>query len=136
MAEGHLLELDNITKYYGNILALRDVSTYVNAGEVTCVLGDNGAGKSTFIKILSGVHQQSEGTIHMNGEEVKFDSPRDALAKGIATVYQDLAMVPLMSVWRNFFLGSEPTKSLGPFKWIDKAAAKRIAKSEMAKMGK
>ena len=135
MAEGHLLELDNITKYYGNILALRDVSTYVNAGEVTCVLGDNGAGKSTFIKILSGVHQQTEGTIHMNGEEVRFDSPRDALAKGIATVYQDLAMVPLMSVWRNFFLGSEPTKSLGPFKWIDKAAAKRIAKSEMAKMG-
>ena len=71
----------------------------------------------------------------MNGEEVRFNSPRDALAKGIATVYQDLAMVPLMSVWRNFFLGSEPTKSLGPFKWIDKAAAKRIAKAEMAKMG-
>ncbi len=135
MADGHLLELDNITKYYGNILALRDVSTYVNAGEVTCVLGDNGAGKSTFIKILSGVHQQTEGTIHMNGEEVRFASPRDALAKGIATVYQDLAMVPLMSVWRNFFLGSEPTKSVGPLRWIDKAAAKRIAKSVMAKMG-
>jgi simple sugar transport system ATP-binding protein len=135
MAEGHLLELDNITKYYGNILALRDVSTYVNTGEVTCVLGDNGAGKSTFIKILSGAHQQSEGTIHMNGEEVRFSSPRDALAKGIATVYQDLAMVPLMSVWRNFFLGSEPTKHIGPFKWIDKGAAKRISKSEMAKMG-
>jgi simple sugar transport system ATP-binding protein len=135
MAEGHLLELANITKYYGNILALRDVSTYVNAGEVTCVLGDNGAGKSTFIKILSGAHQQTEGTILINGEEVRFNSPRDALAKGIATVYQDLAMVPLMSVWRNFFLGSEPTKHLGPFKWIDKTAAKRIAKSEMAKMG-
>ena len=135
MAEGHLLELANITKYYGNILALRDVSTYVNTGEVTCVLGDNGAGKSTFIKILSGAHQQTEGTILMNGEEVRFDSPRDALAKGIATVYQDLAMVPLMSLWRNFFLGSEPTKNVGPFRWIDKAAAKRIAKSEMAKMG-
>ena len=135
MAEGHLLELDSITKYYGNILALRDVSTYVNEGEVTCVLGDNGAGKSTFIKILSGAHQQSEGVIRMNGEEVTFNSPRDALAKGIATVYPDLAMVPLMSLWRNFFLGSEPTKSLGPVRWIDKAAAKRIAKSEMAKMG-
>jgi simple sugar transport system ATP-binding protein len=135
MAEGHLLELDSITKYYGNILALRDVSTYVNEGEVTCVLGDNGAGKSTFIKILSGAHQQSEGVIRMNGEEVTFNSPRDALAKGIATVYQDLAMVPLMSLWRNFFLGSEPTKSLGPVRWIDKASAKRIAKSEMAKMG-
>ncbi len=136
MAEGpHLLELDNITKYYGNIIALRDVSTYVNAGEVTCVLGDNGAGKSTLIKILSGVHQQTEGSIHMNGEEVTFDSPRDALANGIATVYQDLAMVPLMSVWRNFFLGSEPTKSFGPLKWIDKGEAKRIAKAEMGKMG-
>ena len=135
MAGAHLLELDNITKYYGNVIALRDVSTYVNAGEVTCVLGDNGAGKSTFIKILSGVHQQTEGTIRMNGEEIKFDSPRDALAAGIATVYQDLAMVPLMSLWRNFFLGAEPVKSLGPLKWIDKARSRSIAKEEMAKMG-
>ena len=131
----HLLDLDNLSKYYGNIIALKGVTTYVNAGEVTCVLGDNGAGKSTFIKILAGVHQQSEGTIRMNGEEVMFNSPRDALANGIATVYQDLAMVPLMSVWRNFFLGAEPTKNLGPLKWIDKSTAKRIAKDEMAKMG-
>lgn len=131
----HLLELDNISKYYGNIIALRDVSTYVNAGEVTCVLGDNGAGKSTLIKILAGVHQQTEGSIRLNGEETRFDSPRDSLAKGIATVYQDLAMVPLMSVWRNFFLGSEPTKSIGPLKWIDKSEAKRVAKAEMRRMG-
>jgi simple sugar transport system ATP-binding protein len=135
MSEQHLLELDNISKFYGNIIALEGVSTAVNAGEVTCVLGDNGAGKSTFIKILAGVHQQSEGTIRLNGEEVSFNSPRDALSAGIATVYQDLAMVPLMSVWRNFFLGSEPTKSLGPFKWIDQPKAKRIAKEEMGKMG-
>jgi len=135
MAEPHLLELTDITKYYGNIIALKGVSTYVNAGEVTCVLGDNGAGKSTFIKILAGAHQQTEGTIRMNGEEVSFDSPRDALASGIATVYQDLAMVPLMSVWRNFFLGSEPTKGRGPMQRIDKRAAKRIAKDEMLKMG-
>jgi simple sugar transport system ATP-binding protein len=135
MADAHLLELDNITKYYGNIIALRDVSTHVNAGEVTCVLGDNGAGKSTFIKILAGVHQQTEGSIRLNGEEVKFDSPRDALDKGIATVYQDLAMVPLMSVWRNFFLGAEPTKRIGPLKWIDKTKAKAITKEEMLRMG-
>jgi simple sugar transport system ATP-binding protein len=135
MSQAHLLELDNISKYYGNIIALSNVTTYVNAGEVTCVLGDNGAGKSTFIKILAGVHQQSEGTIRMNGEEVRFSSPRDALGAGIATVYQDLAMVPLMSVWRNFFLGAEPTKRLGPFKWIDQARARHIAKSELAKMG-
>jgi simple sugar transport system ATP-binding protein len=135
MADAHLLEIDNISKYYGNIIALRDVSTFVNEGEVTCVLGDNGAGKSTFIKILSGAHQQTEGSIRMSGQEMMFDSPRDALAKGIATVYQDLAMVPLMSVWRNFFLGAEPTKSVGPLKWIDKREAKRIAVDEMKKMG-
>ncbi len=135
MAETHLLELDNISKYYGNIVALKEVSTSVNAGEVTCVLGDNGAGKSTFIKILAGAHQQSEGSIRLNGEDVTFANPREALAAGIATVYQDLAMVPLMSVWRNFFLGSEPTRRLGPFRWIDKSKAKRIAKDELMKMG-
>lgn len=135
MADAHLLELDDISKYYGNIIALQGVSTYVNAGEVTCVLGDNGAGKSTLIKILAGAHQQSEGSIRLNGEEVTFSSPRQALTAGIATVYQDLALVPLMSVWRNFFLGSEPTRSIGPIKWIDKPKAKRIAKDELMKMG-
>ncbi len=135
MAERALLELEDISKFYGNIIALEGVSTKVNAGEVTCVLGDNGAGKSTFIKILAGVHQQSEGSIFLNGEEVMFNSPRDALNGGIATVYQDLAMVPLMSVWRNFFLGAEPTKGIGPIKWIDQPKAMKIAKDEMAKMG-
>ena len=135
MTDKPLLELDNISKYYGNIIALTGVTTSVNAGEVTCVLGDNGAGKSTFIKILAGVHQQSEGTITMEGEPMSFASPRDSLDAGIATVYQDLAMVPLMSVWRNFFMGSEPTKRVGPFKFIDKKQAQATAKAEMAKMG-
>ncbi len=135
MSEPALLELEEISKHYGNIIALTGVTTLVNAGEVTCVLGDNGAGKSTFIKIIAGAHQQSEGTLKVEGEEVMFESPRDALALGIATVYQDLAVVPLMSVWRNFFLGSEPTKRIGPFKWIDKEKASRVAKEEMAKMG-
>ena len=130
-----LLEMKNISKFYGNINALEGITTYVNAGEVTCVLGDNGAGKSTFIKILAGAHQQSEGQLFVEGGEVHFDSPRDALELGIATVYQDLAVVPLMSVWRNFFLGAEPTKGFGPIKWIDKEKASRIAKEEMAKMG-
>jgi simple sugar transport system ATP-binding protein len=135
MSEPALLELDNVSKYYGNIIALSGVSTSVTAGEVTCVLGDNGAGKSTFIKMLAGVHKPTLGTITMNGKEVSFDTPRDALDHGIATVYQDLAMVPLMSVWRNFFLGSEPTKGFGPLKWIDTAGAKRIVKDELTKMG-
>ena len=134
MSDQPLLQLDNLSKFYGSITALSGVTTSVAAGEVTCVLGDNGAGKSTFIKILAGVHQQTEGTIRLAGEEVMFESPRDALDGGIATVYQDLAMVPMMSVWRNFFLGSEPTKSIGPLKWIDTKEAKRIAKEEMAKM--
>ena len=130
-----LLEMNDISKFYGNINALQGITTFVNAGEVTCVLGDNGAGKSTFIKILAGAHQQSSGQLFVEGEEVMFGSPRDALERGIATVYQDLAVVPLMSVWRNFFLGSEPTKGVGPFKWIDKEKAAHIAKDEMSKMG-
>lgn len=135
MSEPALLELDNISKYYGNVIALSGVTASVAAGEVTCVLGDNGAGKSTLIKLLAGVHQQSEGVIRMNGAEVEFETPRSALDHGIATVYQDLAMVPLMSVWRNFFLGSEPTKGFGPIKFIDTAKAKQIAKDELTKMG-
>ena len=130
-----LLELDNIGKFYGNIIALQGVTTEVRAGEVTCVLGDNGAGKSTFIKILAGVHQHDEGSFKLEGHEMNFTSPREALDQGIAAVYQDLAMVPLMSVWRNFFLGAEPTKGVFPARWVDKAQAKTIAKEEMAKMG-
>jgi simple sugar transport system ATP-binding protein len=130
-----LLEVRHISKYYGNIIALRDITTSVNAGEVTCVLGDNGAGKSSFIKIIAGAHQQTEGQLFVEGDEVLFDSPRDALDRGIATVFQDLAVVPLMSVWRNFFLGSEPTNGFGPFRRIDKRAATQIAREELAKMG-
>jgi len=135
MKTAHLVEVDGISKYYGNVVALRDVSTHVDAGEVTCVLGDNGAGKSTFIKILSGVHQQDEGKLLVDGEEVRFSSPRDARAVGIATVYQDLAMVPLMSIWRNFFLGAEPQRSLGPLRWFDSATAKRVVREELRDMG-
>jgi simple sugar transport system ATP-binding protein len=135
MTMAHLLEAQNISKYYGNIVALKDISTYVDAGEVTCILGDNGAGKSSFIKLLSGVHQQDAGRLLVDGEEVHFTSPRDARAKGIATVYQDLAMVPLMSVWRNFFLGAEPMKGYGPVRWFDSTKAKRIVRRELKEMG-
>jgi simple sugar transport system ATP-binding protein len=135
MSDTALLQLNDIGKFYGNIIALQGVTTEVQAGKVTCVLGDNGAGKSTFIKILAGVHQHDAGQFLFEGEEVRFNSPREALDKGIAAVYQDLAMVPLMSVWRNFFLGAEPTKGVWPLQWIDKSSAKQIAKEEMAKMG-
>jgi simple sugar transport system ATP-binding protein len=131
----HLLETDRISKHYGNIVALKDVSMYVNAGEVTCILGDNGAGKSSFIKILSGSHQADDGGLLVDGEAVTFQSPRDARAKGIATVYQDLAMVPLMSIWRNFFLGAEPRKGFGPLQWVDATSAKSIVRRELGEMG-
>lgn len=130
-----LLELNNLAKYYGNVIALEGVTTTVEAGEVTCVLGDNGAGKSTFIKILAGVHQHDDGELKLEGKIVSFPTPRASLAQGIATVYQDLAMVPLMSVWRNFWLGQEPTKGSWPFKRIDNDLAKRVAKEELSKMG-
>jgi simple sugar transport system ATP-binding protein len=129
------VEVKNISKFFGSVIALKDVSMSVYAGEVMCLLGDNGAGKSTLIKTLAGVHQQSEGQYFVEGEEVLFDSPRDALARGIATVYQDLAMIPLMSISRNFFLGSEPTKGWGPLKRFDTKKAALVAKEEMAKMG-
>jgi simple sugar transport system ATP-binding protein len=129
------VEIRNISKYFGSVIALSDVSMAVYAGEVMCLLGDNGAGKSTLIKTLAGVHQQSEGQYFVEGREVRFTSPRDALSRGIATVYQDLAMIPLMSISRNFFLGSEPTKGWGPFKRFDVAFADRVAQEELLKMG-
>jgi len=102
---------------------------------VTCVLGDNGAGKSTLIKILSGVHPPDRGSLVLEGEEVRFSTPREARAQGIATVFQDLATVPLMSVWRNFFLGNEPTRGRGPLQRLDVKRAQTIMRQEMAKMG-
>ena len=113
-----LVELRHVSKSYGNIIALKDINLRVGAGQVTGVLGDNGAGKSTLIKIIAGLHQQSEGELLVDGESVTFGSPKDALNKGIATVYQDLAVVALMPVWRNFFLGQELRKK-GLLKSLD-----------------
>ncbi|MFI6392756.1 ATP-binding cassette domain-containing protein [Nonomuraea sp. NPDC050540] len=127
-----ILQTRAIGKAFGSVLALREVYMGVTAGQVTCVLGDNGAGKSTLIKILSGVHRHDAGELLLDGVPVTFASPRAALDHGIATVYQDLAMIPLMSVWRNFFLGSEPRKSFGRF---DVAKAKRVAREELHAMG-
>jgi ABC-type sugar transport system ATPase subunit len=130
-----LLEVQNVSRYFGSVIALKDISMSVHAGEVMCLLGDNGAGKSTLIKIFSGVYPPSEGRYLVEGNEVHFSSPREALAAGIATVYQDLAMIPLMSISRNFFLGSEPTTGWGPFPRFDVEAADRISRDELRKMG-
>ncbi len=130
-----LLEARSLTKYFGSVNALQDISLSVAGGEVTCVLGDNGAGKSTLIKILSGVHAPDKGSLALDGQEVRFSGPREARALGIATVFQDLATVPLMSVWRNFFLGNEPTRGKGPLRRLDIRRAQTIMREEMAKMG-
>jgi simple sugar transport system ATP-binding protein len=126
-----LVRLVNAGKRYGAVIALHDITMEVSAGEVTCVLGDNGAGKSTLIKIIAGLHQPSSGTYEVEGAPVAFDSPRQALERGIATVYQDLAVVPLMPVWRNFFLGNEVRKGLR----IDIPAMKKMCKDELLAMG-
>jgi simple sugar transport system ATP-binding protein len=130
-----LLETRRISKYFGSVIAIKDISMLVRPATVTCLLGDNGAGKSTLIKTLSGVYEPSEGDYLCDGEVIHLHSPRDALARGIATVYQDLAMVPLMSIWRNFFLGSEPAKGWGPARRFDIALARKTAREELAQMG-
>ena len=130
-----LLEMRNIEKHFGSVIALGGVSFDLNPGEVHCLLGDNGAGKSTFIKTMSGVHQPTSGEMYMDGEQVSFADARAGISNGIATVYQDLAMIPLMSITRNFFMGREPTKKVGPFRFIDFDEANRITKEEMKKIG-
>jgi simple sugar transport system ATP-binding protein len=134
-----VIEVRNISKYFGSVVALKDISIKVYAGEVMCLLGDNGAGKTTLIKTLAGVYQPSEGKMLVEGKEVLFDSPSSALDQGIATVYQDLALIPLMSITRNFFMSREPLKDgTGIYKYIkvvDWTRANQIAKEQLAKIG-
>jgi simple sugar transport system ATP-binding protein len=130
-----LVRLTDAGKNYGNIIALQGVTLEVSGSEVTCVLGDNGAGKSTLIKIISGLHQYDAGSYEVEGEPVRFTSPRQALDHGIATVYQDLAVVPLMPVWRNFFLGNEVRKGIGPVSRMDIDFMRKTTKKELLDMG-
>jgi simple sugar transport system ATP-binding protein len=130
-----IVEMRNITKHFGHVIALAGVSFDVKAGECHCLLGDNGAGKSTFIKIMSGVYKPSGGEVLVEGTPTLFQSPRDAMTAGIATVYQDLAMIPLMSVSRNFWMGREPERGVWPFKTFDTEKADHVTVKEMRKMG-
>ncbi|KAB1504212.1 sugar ABC transporter ATP-binding protein [Corynebacterium sp. 320] len=127
-----IVQLVGVDKAYGDISILKDINLTIIPGQVTCVLGDNGAGKSTLIKILAGRHPHSAGQLLVDGEEVHFKSPKDSLDRGIATVYQDLAVVGQMSVWRNFFLGQELT---GRFGTLKADQMRRIAADELKKMG-
>jgi simple sugar transport system ATP-binding protein len=130
-----IIELKDIEKSFGKVNALQGISLKVHPAEVHCLLGDNGAGKSTMIKILSGVHQPTKGEFLFANKPVSLQSPREALDLGIATVFQDLAMLPLMSITRNFFLGREPKKSFGPLKVFDTATATTTTLEELRKIG-
>ena len=130
-----LIELKNVSKRFSGVQALTDVSLSVAAGQVLCLLGDNGAGKSTLIKILSGFHPPSEGKILLDGVETQFADPRDARARGIATVHQDVGTIPLMSVGRNFFLGAEPKKGFWPFRRLDIDKANSAALEQIRRFG-
>jgi simple sugar transport system ATP-binding protein len=135
LIEVPLIEVRDLVKHFGSVIALAGVSMSVGRGEVMCLLGDNGAGKSTLIKTLAGVHRPTTGEYRVEGRPVVFESPRDALDAGIATVYQDLAMIPLMSVTRNFFLGREPARGWGPFRRIDFDHCHEVTRAEMHRIG-
>jgi simple sugar transport system ATP-binding protein len=128
------IEVRRVSKSFGHVAALRDVSLQARKGAVTCLLGDNGAGKSTLIKLLSGVFRPDEGAVLVDGREVSFRSPRHALDSGVSTVFQDLATIPLMSIVRNFFLGREPTRGPG-LRLVDWGRAEKITRDALAEMG-
>jgi len=130
-----IIEMKKIEKHFGSVIALSGVSLKVMPGKCLCLLGDNGAGKSTFIKTMAGVHKPSVGEIFFDGKPMNFECPRDAITAGIATVYQDLAMIPLMSVSRNFFMGNEPTKKIAGINFFDHKLANEVTMKEMKKMG-
>lgn len=135
MTPAPVMELIKVSKSFGQVAAVHEVSLAVMPGEIICLLGDNGAGKSTLIKIMAGVHVPSAGDVRVDGKLVSFDSPRDAQKFGIATVHQDVGTFPLMSVARNFFLGREPLKGWGPLRRIDVESAGDIALTQLHSLG-
>ena len=133
--ETPVIEAINVSKAFGATTALVDVSLKAYAGRVLALLGDNGAGKSTLIKILSGVFPPDKGELRFRGESVIFANPAEARERGIATVFQDLAVCDLLSVTRNVVLGREPLKGFGPFKWFDLERADEMARSALLRLG-
>jgi simple sugar transport system ATP-binding protein len=130
-----VVHMENIVKRFGTIVALSNVDFTVNRQEVIGLLGDNGAGKSTLIKVLTGVYTPTSGKIYIDGKQVQIPSPREARALGIETCYQDLALVPLMSITRNFFLGRELTHGIGFLRWLNIRAMDQESREALKDIG-
>jgi simple sugar transport system ATP-binding protein len=130
-----VVRMEGIVKRFGTITALDNVNFVVKQREIVGLLGDNGAGKSTLIKVLTGVYPPSSGKIYFEGQPVEISSPRVARSLGIETCYQDLALVPLMSITRNFFLGREMQRSLGPIRWLDLAKMDHQSRDALRDIG-
>ena len=119
------IRVENISKSFGVVEALTDVSLHVRTGEVLGLIGDNGAGKSTLVKILTGFHKPDAGKIFVNGDEVQLKSVTHARSLGIDTVFQDLALVPGMTVYHNMFLNREITRGIGPVRFLSNRTMKK-----------
>ncbi|MCV2490245.1 ATP-binding cassette domain-containing protein [Geodermatophilus sp. YIM 151500] len=130
-----VLELRGLTVRHGSVPALTRLSVALRAGEITCVLGENGSGKSTLVAVLSGLVRPDEGQVLLDGRPVRLRTPRRAREAGIATVWQDLAVAPLLSVWRNLFLGAEPLRGIWPTRRLDLAAARETTVQAMRRVG-
>ena len=130
-----LFELHDVTMNFGNVVAIQGVVFEVARGEIVGLVGDNGAGKSTLVKVMNGFYSPDKGEIRFNGSQVKFSSPRDARSVGIETVYQDLALIPALSMWRNFFLGRELKLGARPFRRLAKDQMRQITMTNLREMG-
>ncbi len=138
MATGEVLyEVRGASKKYGSVVALDDVNFHVRSGEVVGLVGDNGAGKSTLVKILSGAHKPDSGQIFLEGQEWRWDSPRDALDAGIETLYQDSGLAPHLTVSENVFLGREKTVRgpLGKLGFLAQKAMEKEAHQDLEAVG-
>ncbi len=124
-----LLELSNVSKHFGGVMALKNVDFTLLPGEIHGLVGENGAGKSTTMKIIAGVHTDFDGIMKINGREVRLSSPRDALSQSIGMVHQELSIVPDLTVAENVFLGNQPTTAAGTIDWgrMNREAKKLIA---------
>jgi simple sugar transport system ATP-binding protein len=129
-----VLEAKNISKYFGTITALENVNLTVRQGECLGVVGDNGAGKSTFMKVLSGLYKPSIGSLFFDGKKETLNSPKDSQNLGLEMVYQDLALAGNLPIGENIFLGREPTKNFGFLKLLDYKKIKELSEAHLDKL--